>query len=405
MQKKTILGTLLCIGLMLLVQYFAGVGVAQEKTSTKTLRIGAIMSLSGTGATLGIPFRNALIMQSDEYNKAGGIDVGKQKYKIEVIIEDDRYSAEGARVAGEKLIYQDKVKFILGPIISPACIVMSPISQENRVIQICAGSSPKVLDPKYTYTFRPYTTSVERSPAQYNWMSKNLTGIKRICTIDIDDESGHATTVTIKKNAEANGFEVCPPVFFPRGTSEFFPLMTKIVGMKPDFIDCGSASMGEVALQVKAARQLGFKGYMSISFPQDYSELCKKAGKEAAEGFILGDTFTPDALPSAKVFTVPYLARWKNWDPYALKFSIYLPILLDSLKVAGTVEDTTKIMDTMEKMEYNTHMGRLRWSGAKTYGIAHQIYTPYGLAKVHNCDLVNLGVLPAQNIMEAMGEK
>jgi hypothetical protein len=41
----------------------------------------------------------------------------------------------------------------------------------------------------------------------------------------------------------------------------------------------------------------------------------------------------------------------------------------------------------------------------KTYGIARQIYTPFGISKVQNCSLVSLGVLPAEKVMEAMGEK
>ena len=110
-------------------------------------------------------------------------------------------------------------------------------------------------------------------------------------------------------------------------------------------------------------------------------------------------------MPSTRKFQEAYIARWKDWDPYALKWSPFLPILVDSLKAANTVEDTTKVRDTMEKMKYDTAMGRLWWSGLKTYGIAHQIYTPYGLVRVENCKLVNLGVLPAEKVMEAMGEK
>lgn len=389
---------------LLIVEPSANICVAQEGV-TKTLRIGAIMPLSGKGATLGIPFNNTLIMQAEQYNKAGGIKVGKDNYKIELIIEDSRYTAEGGKMAADKLIFRDKVKYILGPVISPACILLNPITNENKVLVLNNGSSPKNIGREYTYTFRPYLTSQERMPSQYKWIKENLTNVKRIGTIDINDETGHATTAAIRRNAEKHNFELCDPVFFPRGASDYYPLMTKLLTMKPDYIDLGSAALGEVALEVKAARQLGFKGYMSMSFPQDVSELCKIAGKENAEGFIFGDTLIAEALPGTREFKNAYVARWKDWDPYTLKWSVYLPILTQGLMAAGTTEDTTKVRDTIEKMQFDTPMGRIRWSGAKTYGIAHQMYTPYGLSVVKNCELVSLGVLPAEKVIEAMGEK
>lgn len=403
---KKIAGLLtICIALLFVLQFSQYDPAMAAPTPPKTLKIGAIMPLSGKGAALGIPFRSTIIMQAEKYNKEGGINIAGEMYGIVLIIEDSRYTPDGAKLAAEKLIYRDNVKFILGPVMSPACMLVNPIAEEAKVLHLNNSSSPKSIGPKYTYAFRPYLTSTERMPAQYRWIKENLADVKKVGTIDIGDETGHATTKAIQENAKANGISVCEPVFFPRGTADFYPMVTKLLNMKPDYIDCGSGALGEIAPIVKAARELGFKGRMSMSFPQNVQELCDIAGKENAEGFIFGDTIIAEAIPSAKAFKEAYITRWKDWDAYALKWSSFLPIMIESIIAAGTADDTEKVRDTMEKMEYDTAMGRLRWSGAKTYGIAHQIYTPYGMVEVKNCKLYNLGILSAEKIMGSMGEK
>jgi branched-chain amino acid transport system substrate-binding protein len=404
-KKKNVCTLLLAVCTILLVVIMHASFALCAEIPTKTLRIGAILSLSGKGAGLGVPFQRTLILQAEQYNKTGGITVGGQKYKIELIIEDDKYTGDGGKIAAEKLIYRDNVKFIMGPTISPGGLIVNSIAEEKKVIRFLDGVSPKQISPENTYAFRPYMTATERAPTKYRWVKENLRGVKRIGVLGVDDETGQSHYTGIKKNAEANGLEVGPPIYYPRGTGDFFPTTTKLLDMKPDFIDYGGAAVGELGLQVKAARQLGFKGYLSLAYPQDASELCAIAGKENAEGFLFFDALVADALPSTKAVKDAYVARWNDWDPYVLKWWVYLPILIDTIKATGTVEDTTKIRDTMEKMEFDSPVGHLRWSGKKTYGIAHQIFTPFGVAKVQNCNLISLGVIPAIKVMEAAGEK
>jgi branched-chain amino acid transport system substrate-binding protein len=344
-------------------------------------------------------------MQMEDYNKAGGINVAGEKYKIELIIEDEQYTAEGARIAAEKLIHKDKVKFLLGPVSTPGTLLVNAIVEELKIIRLTVGNSPKTVGPQNRYGFRPYITITERKPVMYKWIKDNLTNVKRIGCLGVDDETGHVNVEAVKKWAVAYGLQVCEPVFFPRGTADFFPLTTKLLDMKPDYIDCGSAAVGEVGLQVKAARQLGFKGYMSLDFPQNLNEFIKIAGKENAEGFLFFDTLIAEARPSTKVLKEAYVKRWNDWDPYALKFSIYLPILIEAIKRADTVEDTTRVRDVMEKMEFDTPVGHIRWSGAKTYGIAHQIFTPFGVTKVQNGQLAGITVIPPEKLLEVLGEK
>ncbi len=71
--------------------------------SGSPIKIGAIVSLTGTYAGLGQPEKNTLEMQVQKINDAGGIN-GRQ---IQLIVEDDATDEAKAVAAASKLIDQD----------------------------------------------------------------------------------------------------------------------------------------------------------------------------------------------------------------------------------------------------------------------------------------------------------
>ena len=81
-----------------------------EKASTEPIKIGVIVSLTGTNAGLGDPEKKTIEMEVKRINDAGGIN-GRP---IETIFEDDGTDEAKAVAAASKLIEQDKVVAIIG---------------------------------------------------------------------------------------------------------------------------------------------------------------------------------------------------------------------------------------------------------------------------------------------------
>src|ERR1051325_9652357 len=80
------------------------------------LKIGAIGSPSGGGTAWGLAIQRGAELAIDEVNKAGGLKVGDKTYNVELLMRDDQYTGQGGKTAAERLVFQDKVKFIVGPI-------------------------------------------------------------------------------------------------------------------------------------------------------------------------------------------------------------------------------------------------------------------------------------------------
>ncbi|MCK4829607.1 ABC transporter substrate-binding protein, partial [bacterium] len=84
-------------------------------SEAKTLKVACITALSGTGAVWGRGILHGAELAIEEVNAKGGINIGGEKYKIELIPYDDKYTAAGGVAAAHKAVFSDKVKFIIGP--------------------------------------------------------------------------------------------------------------------------------------------------------------------------------------------------------------------------------------------------------------------------------------------------
>ena len=81
---------------------------------SETLKIGAVLSVTGPASFLGEPEKNTLLMLQDDINAKGGVD-GR---KLEIIVYDDESDVNKCVMAAKKLLEQDKVAAVIGPSIS-----------------------------------------------------------------------------------------------------------------------------------------------------------------------------------------------------------------------------------------------------------------------------------------------
>src|SRR5690606_19671236 len=98
------------------------VAVACGGSGENTIPIGLNVELTGAIPKVGEHSRVAAEMFADEINAAGGVEIGGESYTLELIVEDDNGTAEGATAAANKLISQDEVLIMVGPNASVAAV-------------------------------------------------------------------------------------------------------------------------------------------------------------------------------------------------------------------------------------------------------------------------------------------
>lgn len=349
-----------------------------------TLKIGAHVTLSGPGAAWGQAMKNAAELAIDKVNAAGGLDVGGRKLKVQLVAYDDKYQAGEAVTIANRLVFEDKVKFIIGPTGSAPVLAVQPVTEKNQVIVATLGFTNKALAADKPFTFRPVTTTYEFAEPQVAWLVK-VHGVKKAGVLLPNDESGQVIGRDLEAAYAKAGGELAVKDFFERDRVDFVPLITRMLARGVDTIELNGNSPATAGLIVKQAREMGFKGRFVRTGGPATAELVSVAGKAAVEGMVVYAPVDP-SLPSTKAYIDAYQARYKAApNGFSPAFYDYTTMLLEAIRRAGTVDDSNKVRLELEKIkDHAGALGKVSWTGKATYGIDHQMASPFYLAEIRD---------------------
>jgi branched-chain amino acid transport system substrate-binding protein len=359
----------------------AGTAQAQEE-----LKIGGIGPLSGGGTAWGLAVQRGAQLAVDEVVNAGGLKLGGKTYTPKLVMFDDQFTAAGGRLAADRLVNAEKVKFIIGPIGSAPVLAAINVTTPAQVLVFSNGFAPAILknEAKAPYNFRGAVTTTEYGPAMVKWIKQNYPDIKKVGLIAPNDATGQAAVPQLTAYYKAAGIDVWSE-YFDRGSKEFTPLLTRMMAQGVTLFDLNINSPGDGGLMVKQARQIGYKGVIWQAGGPSVDEIIEIAGP-LAEGFLSYNTFD-FTQPQAQNFVKAYRAKWGD-----AVINGQTPIwynatknLFEAMRRAGTT-DVTKVRDALEKLEgYDAGLfGPVQWGGQADYGVAHQLLLKFWITEVKN---------------------
>ena len=359
----------------------------------KTLNIGVLGPLSGGAAQYGVELQRGAEMRADEINKAGGLKIGGDVYKLKLISYDHKGQAAEAATAANKLVFQDKVKYIIGNAVGATCNAAQTVTEPQKVIFtfVCWGTSN--LGPDKPYSFRALLSQWEAAEPFYRWVKEKHPNIKRVAVISPNDTSGLDTNTAVVKAVKALGYELVAEETYERGTKDFYPILTKMLAQKPDMIDVAAAPPAEAALLVKQARELGFKGAKGWTAGTNPYNLIQVAGKENAEGVwspININVKSDFVSPAVRAFGDEYEKRYKEM-PGVIALANYAAFdVVTKAMVEAQSVDTDKVLVALTAKQYDTVWGKLVIGGKETYKIDRQFLYPLVISEVRDGKVVDL---------------
>jgi len=111
-------------------------------TPSGPIKIGAVLDITGAGASLGVPERQALELLSEQLEAKGGIN-GRP---VELLIEDNQSTEDGAAKAMTKLVDQEKVDLIIGASRTGPSLAMKSIAESSEIPMISLAANQKIVD-------------------------------------------------------------------------------------------------------------------------------------------------------------------------------------------------------------------------------------------------------------------
>jgi len=363
--------------LALLAGCAAGSAYAQD-----TLKIGVLASLSGTGAPWGQAILNGTQLAVDDVNAKGGLMVGGKPYTLRIVAYDDKYQANEAVTGANRLIFEDKVRFIMGPMGGATALAIGPTTEKNQVITTTMAFTPQALGADKPYTFRPVLTTTETAQAQINWVVKTY-GIKRVGALFPNDETGQKIVADLEKAYKHAGAPLAAKELFERDRLDMVPLLTRLMARGIDAIELDGNTPATSGLIVKQARELGFKGVIIRSGGPATPEIVGVAGVQATEGMLVYAPISP-ANQAVATYAERYRKTFnKPMNGFSPSYYDSARMLFEAIAKAGTTTDTAKVAATLAAMrDYHGIMGTLNWTGKDVYGIARQVDMPFYVAEV-----------------------
>jgi branched-chain amino acid transport system substrate-binding protein len=297
---KAALATALAVALAVAIAGCGG-GSTSATTTTEPVKIGAVLSLTGTYAGLGQPEKNVLDLYVASINKAGGIN-GRP---IQMIVEDDATDETKAAAAASKLIEQDKVVAIIGATGTGQTMAMRGAIDRAKIPEVSLAGGTAVTNPIDPLVFATPWSNTIVVPFLFNYMKSQ--GITKVGLISDSGGFGKDGKAVIAAVAPKVGVKVVADETFNPGDTDMTAQLIKIKNSGAQAIVMWTAG-AEAAIIVKNVKDLGIKLPVYASHGIARREFIDGAGA-AANGvkFAAGKILIPKAwgegTPAFKVAT------------------------------------------------------------------------------------------------------
>jgi branched-chain amino acid transport system substrate-binding protein len=323
--------------------------VVTHAPAKETIKLGLITPLTGDVKTFGESCRNAFLLAIEDYSKTG-------KYQIAPFIADDRNDATEGTNAALKLITQDKVAGIIGPLTSKIAIPVSEIADKNRVPMISSATNPKVTvfdGKRKPYVFRSCFTDPFQGSVAANFALKNLKASTAAVLYDVGNDFSKGLADFFKTTFEKSKGTILAYESYQKDDVDFSALITKIGVKRPDVIFLPDY-YNKVSLIARQVREKGLKSALLGGDGWDSPDLIKIGGSA-----ILGSYFTNHYSAErkdkvAEAFTGRYKQKYgavpDAWAALTYDATMLYLQSLDQAKKA-TPEEVMKVLTDLKNFK------------------------------------------------------
>jgi len=223
-----------------------------------TIPIGLNVELTGNIPKVGEHSRVAAEMFVNEINEAGGVQIGDNTYTLQLTIEDNNGTAEGATAAANKLVTQDEVLVVVGPNASVAAVPAGEVANNLSTPMISPWSTNPNTTLNRQWVFRASFLDPFQGPVVANFATNEF-GAETACVL-FDIASDYPTGIAEAFRGAWEGLHGPGSVVafesFTTGDQDFSAQLTNINAAGCD-VFFAPQYYSEIPLIVEQAQNLG----------------------------------------------------------------------------------------------------------------------------------------------------
>lgn len=252
-------------------------GNEQRNEVKKTIKIGAILPLTGEAANYGIGLKKGMDLAIKEINS------DPKNSQLNVIYEDDKGVPNTGISAYNKLRSIDKVNFIIGGMFSNVALSIAPLAEKDDVVIMSPTASAVQYSNYGDHLFRIYPSDSYDGSFLADFAANKLKA-KSVAIITLDAASTIEISNVFREKFDAFGGRISSMSNYKQGEKNFRTILQKIKS-DPSEIVFIPGYIEDIAILLRQSKELGVKkAYLSISTVYDKKLI--EMSKAAAEGLI-----------------------------------------------------------------------------------------------------------------------
>lgn len=268
--------------------------------------VGAVLSLTGPAASLGIPEKNTVDLMPKQ--------IGGET--VRYVVLDDASDPSAAVRAARKLVDEHNVDVIIGPSITPTSLAILEVLGGSKTPGISLAGSSVIASPvegNKRWSFKLAPEESMQGERVFQHLAK--TGIKSVAFIGFNDSFGDSFIGAYKKVAAAHNVPVLGDERYSKTDTSVTAQALKILAANPGAVIIGAAGTPGVT-PILELRKLGYKGVIYINQGMANADVLRVGGA-ALDGVFLATPPVlvaeqlPDDNPIKKV-AVDYLATYEK---------------------------------------------------------------------------------------------
>jgi branched-chain amino acid transport system substrate-binding protein len=339
--------------------------------SGKTIKLGAILSITGAGGVYGPQSRDGMRLAVKQINAAGGVDGAK----IALSINDDASDKAQSSQVAQKLVQQEQDLALLGPTLSNSAVGVHPLAESLKTPILAVSTTginivPNCNYPSTTpckYVFRDSLgeqTAIPDNIQSYVADAHPKTGVLLVAQ---DDKFSSDGGKIVQDTVGQYNINLLKTIKFNKAEADLSPYVTQAVQLKPDVIFI--TSLGGIPAKIMTeARNQGWTGQFLGGNGFNTATVSKQAGASgkgarSASAWYLGNTFASNAE-----FVSAYKAEY-NADPdqFAAQGYSAIKIIADAasranLSFSNLAGDRDKLRAAMETVNIETPLGPFQFT-------------------------------------------
>ena len=352
-----------------------GGGNAANAYAGKTIKFGAVLSITGAGGVYGPQSRDGALLAVKQINTSGGINGAK----IDLEVQDDASDKATSQQKAQTLITSSQDLALLGPTLSNSAVAVHPLAESLKTpilavsttgIHIVPDCNWTAANPNTTpckYVFRDSLgeqTAIPDNIKAYVADAHPATGVLLVASDDKFSSDGGKIVQDTVGQYNINLIKTIP---FSKTAADLTPYITEAVQAKPDVIFI--TSLGGIPGKIMTgARNLGWQGQFLGGNGFNTATVSRQAGAagkgaRSASAWYIGNTF-----PSNADFVTAYKNEYsKDADQFAAQGYTGIKILADAAKRANLTftdlaGDRDKMRAAMETVNIQTPLGPFQFT-------------------------------------------